>query len=838
MRWFVRRTSNHAPNIGGRGLSRRALIRGAGLGLLATLVKSGRAEAAFTLFSSVSAPDHVQSAAIDTTGCSLIVIIAGGDYSGVGTPTDTASNVWLAVPHGYVPGFGVPQTQAEIFYCIAPTTSASHQFAGTSQFLATLSVAAYKTPGMSVAFDADNATGNSTSPGSITPALANSLVVSGYVNNSGGTPTISGGGMSVVTSVGSGGVTNGLAHNLSAPASPVNPTWSSGTTASSDIASFKLVVSPPAAQAVNYSVAYNGDMVSPAPHGIVASLSWSSGTATLTTATPHGLLIGSNVQLAVNNIGGTGGAGYQCGGNGLAATGKVTGTSMVTYPVASSPTAFSGGTTYWLVYGLNSLMGGANGDLTYYEFGACPSTAADASHIVLDGSAIAAVVGHAIQRNSDPPCIVVGFDPSNGVAMVAARAGFAATFGGTPQSGDTYTVFPMRVTITIALSTGGGSRLWQTFCVNPGNAMMPVCVKVDAANPPVIQGNWAFNQKVPLGKAADNSSAVVIKNGDGAQTQVAGTSIMALGCAVKLRNLQLWRTTTTNGAGAAGIFCDTIETLRAGGAYDIQQNVFYDEGYDIPSDVNTMWDSLASYLGNPIFANNIVVMTVGLDHHMSGISMTAKFNTIAYTGNFATTTTGTALSADTTFNVVDPSGIVQNACVDVVPHLVEDSGQCPRVDHVTGNTVTMHGGGHVSGTISPGTTVRFQGADVTSNPGVAAMVAQNNAIFGVFQPFGSGGPTLTSSVTNATDSNPYAMPGFTTVSYAAAFNSASGQGTGSIDLRLPSTSPLRGAGTYDSSVPTDIFGNARPNPPSIGAVEFIAATGSGGTSRALTGAGH
>ena len=86
------------------------------------------------------------------------------------------------------------------------------------------------------------------------------------------------------------------------------------------------------------------------------------------------------------------------------------------------------------------------------------------------------------------------------------------------------------------------------------------------------------------------------------------------------------------------------------------------------------------------------------------------------------------------------------------------------------------------------------------------------------------------SVTNMTDNNPYSISGFTVEAYPGLFNSASGQGTGSIDLRIPNGSALKAAGTYDATVTTDIFGNARPNPPSIGAAEYIAPSGGGNAS--------
>src|ERR1700743_2397287 len=58
---------------------------------------------------------------------------------------------------------------------------------------------------------------------------------------------------------------------------------------------------PPSPNAIVYSVAYNGDIQRLAPGGSILSLVWSGGPVPATTASPHGLVVGSLAQIVLNH---------------------------------------------------------------------------------------------------------------------------------------------------------------------------------------------------------------------------------------------------------------------------------------------------------------------------------------------------------------------------------------------------------------------------------------------------------------------------------------------------------------------------------------------------------
>jgi hypothetical protein len=113
--------------------------------------------------------------AISTTGASLLVVVCGTYYS-PNTPTDSESNTWTALTL-----YG-SEGAARIWYVNAPTTSASHtvSISGTSY----QGYALYAFSGTAASpFDsesgnsANNPAGATISPGSITPAEDNSLLI-------------------------------------------------------------------------------------------------------------------------------------------------------------------------------------------------------------------------------------------------------------------------------------------------------------------------------------------------------------------------------------------------------------------------------------------------------------------------------------------------------------------------------------------------------------------------------------------------------------------------------------------------------------------------------------
>jgi hypothetical protein len=124
------------------------------------------------------------TAAIDTTGATLIVVAIAYASSDAAGLTDSASNTWTAL---------TPQTAAstgtvQLFYCANPTTSATHTFTSSAQpiFGKVISVVAYSGT-TSSPFDAQNgaATAN---PGTVTNTGGGQLLVGACQDASGGGP--------------------------------------------------------------------------------------------------------------------------------------------------------------------------------------------------------------------------------------------------------------------------------------------------------------------------------------------------------------------------------------------------------------------------------------------------------------------------------------------------------------------------------------------------------------------------------------------------------------------------------------------------------------------------
>jgi len=130
---------------------------------------------------------------IDTTNANLIVV-AVNYYGTLSSPrpptlTDSASNTWVQLTDWG----GTSQDSVILYYCITPTTSATHNFTvAASNSYATAYVQAWKSNWGTPVFDQESgATGSTISsiqPGSITASVDNCLFVTGF-NGSGGTVT-------------------------------------------------------------------------------------------------------------------------------------------------------------------------------------------------------------------------------------------------------------------------------------------------------------------------------------------------------------------------------------------------------------------------------------------------------------------------------------------------------------------------------------------------------------------------------------------------------------------------------------------------------------------------
>lgn len=126
---------------------------------------------------------------INTTGAKLIVCGCRNEGSPATPITDSAGNTWQQLDRATSANFGLG---IRLFYCINPTTSATHTFANGMGPGYTIGVMAFDNTG-TITFDKQSPVGTaggtsytSVSSGSLTPAQAQSLVISfGFAFNSG-----------------------------------------------------------------------------------------------------------------------------------------------------------------------------------------------------------------------------------------------------------------------------------------------------------------------------------------------------------------------------------------------------------------------------------------------------------------------------------------------------------------------------------------------------------------------------------------------------------------------------------------------------------------------------
>lgn len=580
-------------------------------------------------------------------------------------------------------------------------------------------------------------------------------------------------------------------------------------------------ITRPTIQSVAYAVAWNGDVVNPAPSGTISSFSWSAGVATITTTAPHGMLVGITGSLATNNHSTS--SGFLSNG-GVPFTATVTGSSTFTFPLVSNPGSSPTGTSYWLFYIFNALIGQPTGSLPWFSTGACPSTAADNSHIVLNAFASPYCVGHPIQRNSDSLCLIVAFNAATGVAMVAAMAGFAGTFSGTPQSGDTYTIYPIKVQFNIGNSTSGGSRFWSLNVLNAQNAAIVLGGgMVNTLCSLTLQGNWLHNKNVSLGVPADNGSAAVIRNGDGTSGIVTSTAVLSVLSPVTVNDLQLWAGSDNDlGAligncpggvsfiGASGYFINRC-TLR-GDALFSENDLFFEDTLSNPTPTP------------PVFTNCVFVGVSSIARHLTSLPCFVQNCSSVFTHNIITTTVGSTPAGSSSVVVASAAGIVAGMTMSCGTAIGNPGNNYqPSCGTPSGTTIPLAVTVTLS-TIANGTPILFSYALDHLSPGqngIGSSSMRSSAFFGAGKVYLDLSGPPASSVTNLTDSNSASYSGFSIASYPASFIAGSGAGA-AVDLRLPPGSPLIGVGTYDASVPTDIFGQTRPNPPSVGAAELVA----------------
>jgi hypothetical protein len=203
---------------------------------------------AHTAAHNTSSNVSVTTTAINDTGATLDVIVVVGTVAGVGFPTtltDSASNTnYYYTP----PGINSNPYGTIIAWIVNPITSSSHTWTfnnGTNTYPA-LAVTAWSGSFGGVELCTHvGGSGTTSTPGSITPSLANALLITGYDQSDSSTSvtySISGG-FTIADQLAGGAVAQsvGSAYLIQTSATAANPTWTktgSSTTQSSIMCSF------------------------------------------------------------------------------------------------------------------------------------------------------------------------------------------------------------------------------------------------------------------------------------------------------------------------------------------------------------------------------------------------------------------------------------------------------------------------------------------------------------------------------------------------------------------------------------------------------------------------
>lgn len=111
----------------------------------------------------------VTTSAVDTSGATLLVMIVTGFFPPTATPTDSKSNTWTGTP-------AVASTR--MYYAWNATVGSGHTFTWNEAVFAGITVLAFSgVQTSSDPLDTQTTNASGTSPGSITPAVANELFV-------------------------------------------------------------------------------------------------------------------------------------------------------------------------------------------------------------------------------------------------------------------------------------------------------------------------------------------------------------------------------------------------------------------------------------------------------------------------------------------------------------------------------------------------------------------------------------------------------------------------------------------------------------------------------------
>jgi hypothetical protein len=249
------------------------------------------------------------SPAINTTGSNCIIIgqvRADTESAGV---SDNQGNTYTAITF-YHPSFiGV-----ELYYCISPTTSASHTFT-TSKQNSSMCIAAFSgvktTSPLNIDIGASNNNSSTTiQPGSATPSEANELIIT--VFGSAHTSTVSIDSSFTITDqvafVSGQSYGSALAYIVQGAASAVNPTWTA--TASGTIDAKAVAMSSFKSSSVDANVNLTGASATAAVGSLGYTLDASPTLSGVQAAAAAGLFsLGVDSTVGLDGISATGFAG-------------------------------------------------------------------------------------------------------------------------------------------------------------------------------------------------------------------------------------------------------------------------------------------------------------------------------------------------------------------------------------------------------------------------------------------------------------------------------------------------------------------------------------------------
>lgn len=172
------------------------------------------------------------TAAIDTTGATLLIVAVSRLNTGVPSLTDSKGNTWTLVTE-YSSGAG--NGRLRFYHCTNPTVGSGHTFTSTVDFGA-IAVAAFSGT-LNAAPDAENGAGQASAttqqPGSITPSVDDCLIVTAfeYVDAALGLATVNSGFITTDVLADATNFGIGMAYKKQTTAAAVNPMWTSSSAA-------------------------------------------------------------------------------------------------------------------------------------------------------------------------------------------------------------------------------------------------------------------------------------------------------------------------------------------------------------------------------------------------------------------------------------------------------------------------------------------------------------------------------------------------------------------------------------------------------------------------------